>query len=58
MHSKSVSLNNIAVLMDSLSFFSDQFRELYSYSTFRKYAKIFIDMLEVKGDNTVKTFTS
>lgn len=43
MHSKSVSLNNIAILMDSLSFFSDHFRQLYCFEAFKKYSHFFIE---------------
>lgn len=37
MHCKSLTISNLSTLMNTLSFFSEEFKDVYCYSTFHKY---------------------
>lgn len=37
MHCRSLTIGNLSSLMNTLSFFSEEFKEIYSYPTFRRY---------------------
>lgn len=37
MHCKSLTISNLSSLMNTLSFFSEEFKDIYSYSTFHSY---------------------
>jgi hypothetical protein len=39
MHCRSLTLPNIVTLMNSLSFFSQEFKEIYHFSVFEMYVK-------------------
>lgn len=42
MHCKSLTISNLSTLMNTLSFFSEEFKDIYSYSTFRQYVGSFL----------------
>lgn len=49
MHCKSLTLSNIIPIMNSLSFFSEDFKQLYHYHIFEQYVHDLIDQFQSKA---------
>ncbi len=47
MHCKSLTINNIATIMNTLSFFSEEFKEIYHYRLFHEHSSFLLERLKL-----------